>query len=759
MLVQQETPGERPDPERVVGKLDALPTLPVVVIRLFEISADRDSSFRELAEVIHGDPALAAKVLSVASSASFGVGRQVTTLQQAVALLGFAAVRSIVLATCVFQAFENDSEPTPEGGFQRREFWLHSIATACAAQRIAKAAPRLGVESDEAFLGGLLHDLGKVALDAVFPKAYDRIAARAANDRGDISDLERTILGADHTRAGRRLAERWKLPATYRDVIWLHHLAPGTLPASVENPQLIAVVQLADTLVREQRLGYSGNFRFYEYSPRVARNLGLDVATIEQALTGLVAEVSEYARLLGLERESPETIYIKAIGSANAELGRINTELAESNRRLSAAARFFRALEAFETHLSSWSDPGSIIPAIAHAATIGLERSTLAVFGLRDRTTNYELACIEQDGAPRTLTLPVPDSVQGWLAHREGSFDGAIFKAPEPIRELVNPVLERLGAGQLWIVPIMHDGELAAGVVYRSETNERTRFTDDFRELRSFASSLGLALGRAHAQTAQRRMADDLAETNRRLQQMQNEVLRSRTLSMIAEMAAGAGHELNSPLTVISGRAQMLVEQLDNPEHRRSLEIIFQKAHECSRIVSDLMDFARPQPATCRQFDLMELLESIREEFITEGRVSAPRVVLRAAGLPEQRAVLVSDPKQLRVVVRELLQNAVEATADNQGLITITCRPAETIDGFEIQVSDKGRGMPPSIQERAFDPFFSHRKAGRRRGLGLPRAYRILESLDGRIWLESRPNEGTIVNVLLPRTEPESNRA
>jgi signal transduction histidine kinase len=109
------------------------------------------------------------------------------------------------------------------------------------------------------------------------------------------------------------------------------------------------------------------------------------------------------------------------------------------------------------------------------------------------------------------------------------------------------------------------------------------------------------------------------------------------------------------------------------------------------------------------------------------------------------------DETQLKTVFRELLNNAANAVEAEGGSIVIRCQPALQADTLEVIVEDNGCGMAPAVLQRAFDPFYSHRDAGRRRGLGLPRAYRIVESHGGRIWLESRTDEGTTAHVLLPR--------
>ncbi|MFH1746947.1 MAG: HDOD domain-containing protein [Planctomycetota bacterium] len=753
----------RPDPELVLTHLDTLPTLSAVALRLLQLTSNRNSSAQDVIEVLRGDQSLSAKILSVAGSAWTGASGPVNSLEKAIPLLGFSAVRSIVLAASVFECFPASEAAGKEVEFARREFWKHALAVACTARRLVLGRRDLGIEPHEAFIAGLLHDLGKVALSAVFPKSYDRVASQANQSRGDIADFERSYLGIDHTVAGRRIAERWHLPRELQEVAWLHHLAAETLPASVEAPVTIGLVQLADTISREQRIGYSGNYMFYEHSPRLAGRLGFDESHIDQAVEALVGDVAEYTELLGLDRESPDELYIEAMTRANAELSRLNTELTSNSRRLAASARYFRGLSTFDQHLSAWSDPPAVVVALTQAASLALQRPKVAAFGLRDNRAAVDICWISGEpgqGGARSQGLSA--EMIGWLEDPGDSQAAVLTHAPVAVRAMLAPAVEELGRGTAWMVSIVHDRQIAGGIVYRSEGDERARLAGEFEDLRAFVASLGLALGRANAQAAARRLSDDLAETNRRLQQMQVELLRSRTLSMIAEMAAGAGHELNSPLTVISGRAQMLGKQSLDPEVRRSLEVISNKAHECSQIVSEMMDFARPLPPRLAAVDLAELLSKLRDKWLEELDLPANRVRLQIESAEFEKngntLQVRVDSNQIKAVFAELVANALDALTDDSGVINIRCQPAVSDNQVEILVHDTGCGMTPSVLQRAFDPFYSHRHAGRGRGLGLPRAYRIIESHGGRIWLESAPHEGTTAHVLLPCTPVVHNK-
>jgi putative nucleotidyltransferase with HDIG domain len=755
--------GEKPDPELVLTHLDRLPTLSPIAVRLLQITTDGRSSAADVVRLLQADQSLTAKILSVAGSAWAGVSVPVTTLDKAVPLLGFGPIRSIVLAVSVFECLAGAGPGNGAYAFDRYEFWKHALAVACAARRLAEARRDLHVDPAEAFVAGLLHDLGKVALSTVFPKAYDRAAAHANHSRRDIADFERSVLGTDHTVAGRRLAERWHLPRELRDAIWLHHLGAETLPASVAKPMLVGVVQLADTLAREQRIGYSGNHMFYEHSPHVAERFNFTAQQIDHVVANLVGDVVAHAQILGLGEQAPEAVYLQAITRANTELGRLNTELSASSRKLAAGARYFRAISHFDQLLDATSDPPAVVAAMAAAAVVALQRPRVGAFGLREHHAAVDLCWVhDETGRGGRLAQRVPSDMQEWLSSPGDLASVAVTAAPPSLCRLLEPAFDDLGRATAWLVPVVHDQQLVGGVVFCSEADERGRLAPEADDLRSFVASLALALGRANAQVDARRLADDLAQTNRQLQQAQVELLRSRTLSMIAEMAAGAAHELNGPLTVISGRAQMLTQSLQAPDVQRALELIRGKAHECSAIVSALMDFARPRPPTLAPVSIPELLEEVRAEWSQhaelgdtalelEVRMTAPGAAPRRAADP---LTIRGDRDQLRTVLNELISNAVDAVSTTGGSIAIRCQPSVTEGLVEISLRDTGCGMTPAVLQRAFDPFFSHRNAGRGRGLGLARAYRIIEGHGGRVWLESVAGEGTTAHVVLPRVPP-----
>ena len=137
---------------------------------------------------------------------------------------------------------------------------------------------------------------------------------------------------------GKRLAERWQLPANIRDCIWLHGQTPSALPLSVRNPRLVNLITLADMIVREQHLGYSGNFGFAISRQTLCDAIGISREQVETAMLQLVEQIEPRASALGLNESNAGELYRSALSQANRELGRVSGQLATKNRRLAIRA-------------------------------------------------------------------------------------------------------------------------------------------------------------------------------------------------------------------------------------------------------------------------------------------------------------------------------------------------------------------------------------------------------------------------------------
>ena len=239
-----------------------------------------------------------------------------------------------------------------------------------------------GINPSSAFICGLLHDLGKVALDAVLPKSFSRVVEAADMLRGNIADVERSVIGIDHMVAGKRLAEKWQLPATIRDCIWLHGQNPLALPATVKNARMVNIITLADQIVREQHIGYSGNYCFNLARAALLEGAGVTEQIVASATERLVERVEPRAKILGLGHSSTVELFQGALAQANKELGRISGQLAAKNRKLTARAQCFDAMSRFQSDLRPDAPKQAVLQAIAQTAVSVLGVECAAAFSL-----------------------------------------------------------------------------------------------------------------------------------------------------------------------------------------------------------------------------------------------------------------------------------------------------------------------------------------------------------------------------------------
>ncbi len=386
--------------ELILQQLDELPTLPAVALRVLEVASDDTAAAKDLASILCNDPSLSTRILQLVHRADSGVRGEVDSVERAVVLLGFEAVRSAVLAVTVFQTLGGTAPPGTSSRFPRENFWKHCVAVGCCAELLAEQLPREHepIEPATAFLCGLLHDIGKIALDAMLPKSFSRVVEAAELLRGNIADVERTVIGVDHLVAGKRLCERWNLPAAIRDCAWLHGQHPQTLPATVKDARLVNLITLADAIVREQHLGYSGNYIFAVPRQELMQAIGLDNDSLARAIAGLVSRIESRAAAIGLDRAGATELYQQAMAQANRELGRMGSVLAVSNRRLAVRAKFFDALSGFQGELRPDAPPQTVLEAIAQTAVGVLGVPVAAAFSLPPNLNFADVLLCDQSG-------------------------------------------------------------------------------------------------------------------------------------------------------------------------------------------------------------------------------------------------------------------------------------------------------------------------------------------------------------------------
>lgn len=269
--------------EKRLPRVNDLPTLPSVATNVIQITQNPKSSALEVGRAISHDQGLATKVLRMANSAFYGFPRKITTITHAIVILGFVNIRNIVLTASIFDMFPSGRE---NGGFDREGFWEHSLACGVTSKLIAK---RLGIKNlEEVFICGLLHDLGKLVLDAYFNEEFTRIVCLAKENEILIKDAEQQLLDLDHTTVGGFVADKWDLAPTLIKTIRFHH----DPPRANESMRITAIVHLADVLCRAIGMGNGGDNKIPCVNEESWKLLNFNKQTIKHLFLEMEQEVA-----------------------------------------------------------------------------------------------------------------------------------------------------------------------------------------------------------------------------------------------------------------------------------------------------------------------------------------------------------------------------------------------------------------------------------------------------------------------------------
>lgn len=273
--------------DQVIKGVQQVPSLSAVVTEILASFDKEDIDTADLVRKLGQDQGLTARVLRVANSPFYGISSKVGSVSEAVVVLGFHNVRSLVAAAGIINQFP----ASKGGGFDRLAFWQHGIGSAVCAQMLAKT---LGKDQALAFTAGLLHDIGKLVLDAFFHDDYTAAVARCVAEDSALLEAEQTELGLEHGLVGYELAKRWKFPLAIQQAIRDHH-QPEREPAALTD-----LVHVANVLCHALDFGHSGYDMVPPLSSAAWTRLGLDwdtmpvqMAEIELQYAGMQLLVKE----------------------------------------------------------------------------------------------------------------------------------------------------------------------------------------------------------------------------------------------------------------------------------------------------------------------------------------------------------------------------------------------------------------------------------------------------------------------------------
>lgn len=691
-----------------------LPSMPQVLVQLIDSCHNPEIKLQTIARIVEKDAAISAKLLQLVNSALIGARKTFTAIEQAVVYLGADTVRNLAVSVSVQQVFRRVET---NGLLSIDRFWHHSYLNAVLARKIADITGY--PHPSEAYLTGLLHDIGKLLLWMAFPGKYAPLLLKGVRcTNGRLAFLENEKLHINHCEAGAWLCEQWRLPALLADAIRYHHHPLDEVELALP---LTKIASLADMLSHSDTPGpeaLEAAQRLVQLSPTQVDTLydGLDehIATIADQLGIRVPQAAKTSH--DKEPESEETHRETSLGLINRV--RDITQIHGVLDTLLRAENMEAIVDAVEQGLKILFNEDTCLILLHNATTGALHAHASPNNKLIRETAGFTLF-LERHGN----SLPAQAVQQQRILH---SFMHK-SESKGPVHLLDAQLLHLLGSEGMLALPMVYRDEFQGLILIGLMEKSHRSLSGQAQSLRLIANHAAITLYLERMKLAQ---AERIAAE------------RIQSAGLVARKIA---HEINNPLAILRNYIYILGGKNKNGEAvDKELAIIDQELERISHITLGLEDLAHEQTdLNLESTDLHQHLEETLRLFQPAPGADQP---ISLTYVPwEQPLTIRTDAQCLRQIMQNLLGNAVDAL-NGRGRIIV--RTASRPGIVEISVEDDGPGIDPSMEGDLFKTGTSTKK-GRHGGFGLAIVQKLVHRLGGTIDYESSRGR-TVFTLILP---------
>jgi signal transduction histidine kinase/HD-like signal output (HDOD) protein len=682
--------------------LARLPAMPQILIKLIgHLQAD-DLGVPELAALIAQDAGMTGKILAVANSSAYHRGgNRSANLEQSLVALGTDMIKTLVISESVFQTFNNFPH---SGSTDLRAFWKNSLTAAVVARELAR---RTGYgQLEEAYLAGLLHNVGRLALLATASREY--AFNFNARDDEDLCAVEQRTLQITHTEAGAWLIERWQLDSFLADSVLYHHEPTARLEAAHPLIRIVRVAHLVAAHADDEAALLEG-----------AALCGLAPPELDEILALAGRQVAKSAEHLGIDLAGADDI---PTPPAQAPLDPVTQRLSEEMRNLVLVSEIGQAF-------ARQQGEAGLLESMVRSARMLFDFENALV--LLENPTGQALVGAPTGGAQRVAEFAIPLAKGGLVARSALSRQTAYIKRDDQALGLAEEQLLRmLGSESMVCVPLVAGARCLGVLVGGLPAFQAGAIKKREHFLKAFGNQAAGALEntlseRGHARRQLAQVAEEYREASRRVV-----------------------HEVNNPLSIIKNYLSLLDEKLARHEPvSGEMSILNEEIDRVGQLINGLADL-KPAAGGADSVAVARTAGEVLRLFRTTGFLPANVEVALSV---QDDARIEGDPDMLKQVLVNLVKNAIEALPSPGGRIEISSRGLVNRDRtlyVELVVADTGPGLPREVLANLFSKVRST-KDGDHHGLGLSIVHSLVKKLQGHIACRSG-STGTSFEILLP---------
>lgn len=698
-----------------------LPVIPQILVQLIDACHQPEVDMQVISELVKKDAALAAKVLQLCNSAFIGARSSFIDIKQAVIYLGANAVKNLAISVSVQQIFRRVET---NGLLNIDRFWYHSYQNAILAARIAEAVSY--PNPPEAYLAGLLHDIGKLLLWMAFPGKYAPLLLKGIRcHNGRLAFLEQEKLQINHCDAGAWLTEQWGLPSLIHDSIRYHHHPTDEV---AQGLPLTRIIFLADLISHSEDPEQECN----EVADQFFRLAPGQLAKLQE---GVDEQIREVAHQLGIRIPTRS----KSALEPEPESESIHKETCSG---LISRIRDITQLTGVMENLLKAGDLNQVARALEQSLKI-LFNEEVCFFLLLDRTTRElkgfcsdenrlinQVDSLRFDIERHRESLPARAIELGQLLH-------SFMNRPEGNDTLLDTQLTTLlGTEGMVLAPMTYRQQPVGLIVVGVSENTHLNLISHSTPLQLLAAQAAITV-----YMLQRKKEE-------------SERIAAERLEAASMLARKIAHEINNPLAILRNYIKILELKLkDQDDLREELATLDKEFERIGSITEQLSDIASEKHLThMEKIDINKALEEITEIY-TGGSLMDSDISITLQFDPDI-PLLETDGNGLRQIITNLLNNAIDAL-EGKGSITVTTAAdtdREKTGKVTITVADDGPGIEEDLKETLFQAGTTS-KDGAHGGLGLAIVKKTVQELGGSIALVPS-DAGATFSITLPTGHP-----